>query len=334
MKNLVGTLLACGAFTANGFTHRPLPFVRPSSGLAMEVRDNLFESFDLPEESMSGSNVDSDTRRFLSGDDLHKLRQQIYHLRQQLLQARAEKNNKLVRRISRSILSAQALDAEFVYQVSLERMEAAQSAGLRDEAATYEKEAKVARSCLPQFQLDGLWVGKYGNDFQMVNVSYVDDILVAHKITGDNSHVPKGEISFQVDLGSKSAIDPIELSPSAANQWGSRFLQRHTGLGQVAGTGYSNSQWLEGQLILVNENYFSFAWLPTGHQVFFGRPSPELILKMLRRDDSVQPEVLSQRNHLERCYEETEYLEDELEVSNDVFDSNTEYYYNQPGCFE
>ena len=238
-----------------------------------------------------------------------------------------------------------------MYQVSLERMEAATRAGLTEEAEIYRAEAKEARSALPQFQLEGLWVGKYGDSFQMVNVSYVGDLLVAHKLTGGSSqHVPKGEVSFQADLSpghdDNTSLDPIELSLEAAEQWGSCFLQRHSGLGQVAGQGFLQSQWIEGQLILVNQQYFSFAWLPTGHQVFFGRPSPELTLKLLREDSSdallslaEQSQGTSassaQRKFLARCMEETELLDDDMEVSDGIFRSHDQnYYYDQEGCFE
>jgi hypothetical protein len=39
---------------------------------------------------------------------------------------------------------------------------------------------------------------------------------------------------------------------------------------------------MDGQLIIIGDTYFSFAWVPIEQQIFFGRPSPELALKMLR----------------------------------------------------
>ena len=40
---------------------------------------------------------------------------------------------------------------------------------------------------------------------------------------------------------------------------------------------------MEGQLVVIGAGeYFSFAWVPLEHQIFFGRPSPELALRMLR----------------------------------------------------
>lgn len=181
---------------------------------------------------------------------------------------------------------------------------------------------------------------RYGDDcYEMINVTYVGDTLVAHKVTG-HSTVPSGEVSFQADLSpfaTTPALDPIELGEPAAEQWGTKYLSRHLGEGQVASEGFVNPQMVDGQLILVNE-YFSFAWIPLGHQVFFGRPSAELTLKMLKEKDAPQSEVEQSRAHVNRCMEETVILQEEAameeEESELFFSSNQQDYYNQEGCFE
>jgi len=350
------------SFTASvPSTRRSVDTAAPALSPLHMTRSSTTNSgfFDLPEDGMEGFREDSsasdlskrrndleDGPRFAEGDELHRLRQDVLGMRQSLHEARSAGDNRRVKKLTRAILSAQQRDAEFMYQVALERMEAASLAGLQEEAETYRIEAEQARAVLPQFQLDGLWVGKYGDNFQMVNVSYTGDVLTAHKVTGDK-HVPKGEITFQVDLSpsSKEYLDPIELSSDAVQQWGSKYLQRHAGQGQVAADGFLNQQWLDGQLILVNQ-YFSFAWMPTGHQVFFGRPSAELTLKLLRESGShpqlhpshnVIGEELepSPRQYLERCFEETELINDDMEVSDGIFRSHDQdYYYNQDGCFD
>ena len=125
----------------------------------------------------------------------------------------------------------------------------------------------------------------------MINVTYAGDILVAYKVTGDKN-VPRGEITFQADLSplkrpingneETTTLQPITLTEKAAKKWGTKQLSRFNGLGQVAEEGFTNNQWMEGQLILIGLEYFSFAWVPIEHQIFFGRPSAELALKMLR----------------------------------------------------
>jgi hypothetical protein len=164
----------------------------------------------------------------------------------------------------------------------------------------------------------------------MVNVTYIGDTLIARKVTGD-INVPTGEITFQVDLGPRrrrnrhtnhQEIPNIILSEEAAKRWGNKELQRFHGLGQVAEEGFQNSQWLQGQMVLISEEYFSFVWLPLSYQIFFGRPSPELSLKMLKDnlqkrldDNSVEESV----KHISRCFESTVYaIEDgSLEASSD-----------------
>jgi len=40
---------------------------------------------------------------------------------------------------------------------------------------------------------------------------------------------------------------------------------------------------MDGQLVVTGKgDYFSFTWVPLEHKIFFGRPSPEFTLKMLR----------------------------------------------------
>ena len=167
----------------------------------------------------------------------------------------------------------------------------------------------------------------------MINVTYVGDTLVAYKVTG-HSTVPSGEVSFQTNLSplvgdQEELLEPIELGESASERWGIKYLPRFAGQGQVASDGFVNPQFVDGQLILVND-YFSFAWIPLGHQVFFGRPSAELTLKMLRDSPLVQ-----ERMHIERCMQETYMLEEESSQDDTSFYSpNQDDYYNQEGCFE
>lgn len=274
-----------------------------------------------------------DTERFMTGDDLHILRKQVLNMREELQTARKLRATDRVDQLERAIIKAQAVDAEFVYLVSMERVESAEKRGRKKEAARFRKEAMKARCAMPQFNLDGLWVGKYGDGFEMINVTYNGDVLIAHKVTGVGN-VPQGEVTFQVDLNPKSTtpvLAPIELGKKEAEQWNTKFLSRYAGYGQVSAPGFAHSEWVDGQLILVGE-YFSFAWLPIGHQVFFGRPSPELTLKLMRDSQTKEFSDDMTREHLNRCWEETEHVEDEMEV-NGIF-HNQQDYYDQEGCFE
>jgi hypothetical protein len=295
--------------------------------------------------------------KFATGDDLHRLRHHVMAMRLELQEARRNDAQQRVHELERAIMKTQQVDAEFVYTVSLERRELALQEGKLVEAETYSIRAMEARAALPQFQLEGLWVGKYGeHGYEMINVTYTGDVLMAHKVTG-TKNVPRGQATFQVDLSpyrtasassspdslhQQEFLSPIELGESAAQQWGCKYLQRFAGQGQVAAENYMDSQWIDGQLILVNE-YFSFAWLPIGHQVFFGRPTPELILKLMREEVRKDSGECVDRAFLERCWEETEHVQDDMEVSSGIENDGTvagecytsdTAFYHQEGCFE
>ena len=121
---------------------------------------------------------------------------------------------------------------------------------------------------------------RYGeHGFEMINVTYSGDTLVAYKVTGD-ANIPRGEISFTADLSTNNpnlphgptSLDPILLSEASSKKWGTKRLPRFPGHGHAAEPGFLNHQFMEGQLVVIGEgNYFSFAWVPLEHQIFFGR---------------------------------------------------------------
>ena len=281
-----------------------------------------------PEERQRRIEAEEDAMsRFAHGDDLTQLRKDVESMRLDLLDARSVGDVSRMNELKVQITRAGAKDAEFIYELATQRMKLAEREGLEEEAERYRDEAMAARSVLPQFNLEGLWVGKYGpNGYEMINVTYTGDNLVAYKVTGDQN-VPKDEVTFTADLSpeatEEAGLEPIVLTDEAAKQWGTSHLPRFPGQGQVAAEGFVNNQFVDGQLIMVGE-YFSFAWVPMSHQIFFGRPSAELTLKMLK--DSRMKElgsgvegmkdVAEMRAHAMRCLEETELLEEDMEVEN------------------
>jgi hypothetical protein len=262
--------------------------------------------------------------RFAQGDELFEIRQRVSALKNDLRDAIRAKDGALAHSITQEIATHAKKDADFVYADSNKRLKKAQREHDVEKIAALEQEIQDARSAMPQFNLEGLWVGKYGSHgYEMINVTYVEDTLIAYKVTGDKN-VPKGEITFQADLSpnSNEHLDPIELTSKATKQWGMKHLIRFPGKGQVAAEGFRNAQWMEGQLIMVGE-YFSFAWVPIGHQIFFGRPSADLTLKMLRENETKPHEanIDRMRDLAKRCMEETIMLEEDC-------------FYGTEGCFE
>ncbi|KAL9185823.1 hypothetical protein ACHAXT_003600 [Thalassiosira profunda] len=221
---------------------------------------------------------------------------------------------------------AQAKDPEHVYKVTSGAARGAERMGREEESRRYMEESLRAKKMLPQFNLEGLWVGKYGSHgFEMINVTYSGDQLIAYKVTGDKN-IPRGEISFTADLSpnldempGQSSLAPIDLSESSAKKWGTKRLPRFPGQGHAAEPGFINHQFMEGQLVVIGGgDYFSFAWVPLEHQIFFGRPSPELTLKMLKESGGaaltagvgleapgLDANVKDQTDYVARCLEVT-----------------------------
>lgn len=166
----------------------------------------------------------------------------------------------------------------------------------------------------------------------MINVTYSGDTMIATKITGDKN-VPAGEVTFTVDVapaissttGQLTHLEPIELDNKAQKQWGKKYLPRYLGKGQVAGENFTNAQWMEGQMILVGR-FFSFAWVPIGTQIFFGRPSSELTIKMLKEakeEELKKDPVAIMRDAAQSMWEETYWNEQESTAG-----------FEDEGCFE
>lgn len=274
------------------------------------------------------------------GDELWDLRKSLKEISHKLVEAMTSGSKEAEERVRRKLRAAEKKDPEIMYEIELLEMNIAASEARTEDAREHTKKAMAARSCLPQYNLDGLWVGKYGkHGYEMINVTYFGDTLIATKVTGDKN-VPMGEISFQADLtpmglrkktGVKgkveSPLDPITLTNKAAKKWGTSQLTRYGGLGQVAKEGFINNKWIEGQLIIIGENYFSFAWVPLEQQIFFGRPSPELTMKMLRdggvmslrermnweKPPSIDEDTIVLKEYVTSCLDKTEEkLDDEL----------------------
>lgn len=265
----------------------------------------------------------------------HELRQELPRLKQQ--QLRDEASLTTLTRIHELEQMAGV-----IYKLALERMEASSNKGMLVKADMYRTQAEYSRQLLPQFNLGGLWVGVYNQKFQIINVTYTDDYecLVAYKVTGDRNAL-KGDVSFRVNLNplnrnknneydgkeqQQPQLEPVDAGERGVQQFGTRFMQRFAGQGQLLSQSLVNPEMIDGQLITVGK-YFSFAWLPLGHQVFFGRPSVKWANELLR----LEQEDVDRRDldFLRRCLEETEYLQEEMEM-----DENKKDYNTLSGCFE
>jgi hypothetical protein len=94
------------------------------------------------------------------GNDLWSLRSRIQDLSMKLLEAISENDRRSEIEIRRSLRIEESRDPELVYKIQLEAMIEAHQRGHSEDEMSHKEQALNARSCLPQFNLEGLWVGK------------------------------------------------------------------------------------------------------------------------------------------------------------------------------
>jgi len=98
--------------------------------------------------------------RFASyGDDLWDLRTDMEKLSEDLVNAMHDGVPEHSR-IRDTLHELEQRDPEIVYKIELEYMMQAEQDGRDADAEMHREAAMAARSCLPQFNLEGLWVGK------------------------------------------------------------------------------------------------------------------------------------------------------------------------------
>jgi hypothetical protein len=106
------------------------------------------------------------------GDPLWQLRNQMEILSRRLIKAIEEGQDELVENTRKMLQTFEKKDPELVYMLELSDMQQAQQDGRAKDVDRHRRLALAARSCLPHFNLNGLWVGKYGHHgYELVNVS-------------------------------------------------------------------------------------------------------------------------------------------------------------------
>jgi hypothetical protein len=96
------------------------------------------------------------------GNELWALRQDICKLSEKLIEDLSSMGGNS-RNIRAKLQALEARDANIVYGLELDRMEEAMNEERFQEAEKHRELAQSARSHLAQFDLEGLWVGKYGD---------------------------------------------------------------------------------------------------------------------------------------------------------------------------
>jgi len=111
------------------------------------------------------SSADNNKKKFAAGDELKRLRADLKSLRDNLQWAQAMDDLIRMQDLQKAIDKGEQKDPELVYRKALRMIaESKASNKLSPEnkqelIEKWQKEAKAARACLPQFQMEGLWVG-------------------------------------------------------------------------------------------------------------------------------------------------------------------------------
>jgi hypothetical protein len=94
------------------------------------------------------------------GDDLWGLRKSMTSLSEKLVAAINSGVRETEEKIRESLREMEQQDPELVYEIEIEKMHKAKAEGRTKDAAVHGQKALAPRSCLPHFNLEGLWVGK------------------------------------------------------------------------------------------------------------------------------------------------------------------------------
>jgi hypothetical protein len=119
-----------------------------------------------PSKARKTNTADQQSIRFATGQELKNLRVDLNSLRHNLQWAEALKDDTRVESLAKAIKKGETRDPDLMYTKALKLM--AQAKVMKDATkeakdALIEKWVTVAASariCLPQFNLEGLWVGK------------------------------------------------------------------------------------------------------------------------------------------------------------------------------
>jgi len=136
-----------------------------SDGASYGLRSSEFHSLEPINESEARRlrrKQDERTRaRFATfGDELWDLRSKVVDLSTSVLSAMKSGNEAKAQSAREKLKAAERRDPELVYELQLAALFKAEREGKEAKAEAHKDEANAARSCLPHFNLEGLWVGK------------------------------------------------------------------------------------------------------------------------------------------------------------------------------
>eukprot|EP00980_Cylindrotheca_fusiformis_P020456 scaffold7504_cov97-Cylindrotheca_fusiformis.AAC.9 len=297
-KQILLLLSAVWLEVGTAFVKNPVSLnCRPSASTHPAPHFARKGSFEENEESRESkkvrvSRIKQPNDSFVVGEELHNLRLDLDSLRQNLQWAEALKDKTRTESLAKAIKEGESRDPDYMYRKALGMIDQAkkmEDVSQGEKESLIEKWGKIAASARRY--------GEHGT--QLVNITYVGDTLVATKVTGDRN-VPRGEITFTVNLQQSSALASFQFSSN--DQSGNADGRQFPGRGQVSRKDFKDHRFVAGQMLLIEEG-FSFLWVPTKHQVVFSRPSPQTTLRLLRDTLSKEDEIENMREHIACCFD-------------------------------
>ena len=149
-------------------------------------------------------------------------------------------------------------------------MEEAGKADNLGKAVSLRLSVQEVERYMPQYKLGGEWEGIYASHGkETINIHYEGSTLVAVKMTGDDN-VPKGEITFTVDLSAEGLLGPVGRDAVTHPAEKIRMVLEgyldniiaFKGRGQVAKAAFKSPQFIDGQLLVFEEGVIGFIFLP------------------------------------------------------------------------
>jgi len=249
--------------------------------------------------------------RFLQGKDLQTLRDNMKVMREKLkvikatLSSTAAGYNDLSMALKDSIDKSERRDGDLEYLKRLAAVQHAKREFRLDEVPALEEEAQQVRQCLPRLNLQGLWIS---GSAEMVNVTYVGDLLQARSVTG-SAGAAKGDILFQTDLSFLTAPEPVPVAPE---KWGGQTAVTLYP-GEAKSTTNKDGSMVPGHFFLLMKDAgvssddmeavskFGFFFLKQKQSMIFQRPSIKQTFEVMRRVQAEEMERKRQWLYLEQC---------------------------------
>jgi hypothetical protein len=145
-------------------SRRAFPWSVPSTARPLRANGNSFD--DEKREGKKQKRYREPEKQFATGEELKRLRNDLEILRENLRWAEATEDHARIDDLAKAIRNGEKRDPDIAYAKALQiiaETKATVDLSAHDKQVLikrFQDRAQAARSVLPRFQLDGLWIGK------------------------------------------------------------------------------------------------------------------------------------------------------------------------------